>query len=210
MLSTPRCVGCGAVGVALCSTCVDGLQPAPLVPPPPGVDAVASVFSYEGIGRRLVLGLKYRNRRADLGALAGSLAAALAEVEPWLEHRPAVTWAPTTARRRRRRGFDQARWLAAGLGRATGLPVRRTLVRRPSPPQTGAPRADRWRHPAFVASRPRASPWRSIVVVDDVATSGATLAAAAAALHAVGSENVVAVTLAQTPLNCADRPAETV
>jgi predicted amidophosphoribosyltransferase len=183
------------------------LEPAPAVPCPPGLDGYASVFAYEGVGRTLVLGLKYRNRRGDLAMFGSALAGAVAGVAP--PPGPVVlTWAPTTAARRRHRGFDQARWLASALGHELGHRPRRLLVRRPSPPQTGAARRERLGRPRFAVV-----PWwpggASVLVVDDVSTSGATLRAAAAALRDAGSTSVVAVTLAQTPLNRADRVADT-
>jgi predicted amidophosphoribosyltransferase len=193
--------------VELCRACVAELEPAPAVPLPPGLDAYASVFAYEGVGRQLVLGLKYRNRRGDLAvygtALAGAARPLLRGAEP-----PVLTWAPTTPARRRRRGYDQARWLAGALGRELGCRPRAVLRREPSAPQTGAARRERLGRPRF-AVLPGRGDLASVLVVDDVCTSGATLRAAAAAVRDAGCENVVAVTLAQTPLNRSDRTAET-
>jgi predicted amidophosphoribosyltransferase len=202
MLFAPTCAGCATPGSSLCAACRDGLEPPPPVPTPPGLDALVSLFAYDGVGRRLVLGLKYRNRRGDLSLLADGMAGAAAQALDSVgaaDQRPVVTWAPTTAARRRRRGYDQARLLAAALGPRVDAPVRHLLRRTPSPPQTGAGRALRWERPVFVGTGAAAPPW--VLLVDDVCTSGATLAAAARALRARGSENVVAVTLAQTPLN---------
>jgi predicted amidophosphoribosyltransferase len=109
---------------------------------------------------------------------------------------PAVTWAPTTLERRRARGFDPAEVLARAVARGLGVPCARLLDRRPGPPQTGLAAAARLLGPRFVARR--AAPSR-VLLVDDVATTGATLAAAAAALRGAGAQNVLAITGARTP-----------
>ena len=111
-----------------------------------------------------------------------------------------VTWAPTSPRRRRDRGFDQAQLLARAVARRLGLPARATLRRTSSTPQTGLDARARHLGPAFRALRP--SPG-SVVLVDDVVTTGATLEAAASALRAAGATTVIGVTAAATPLKVA-------
>jgi predicted amidophosphoribosyltransferase len=135
--------------------------------------------------------LKYRNHRV---ALPGLAAAAASLVDEPVD---AVTWAPTTAGRRRRRGFDQAELIARRVARRLGVPARRQLVRASGPPQTGHTLAERWSAPSFTAAR-RCAP--RLLVVDDVVTSGATVAAAATALRAAGSCWIGVLTLARTPL----------
>jgi predicted amidophosphoribosyltransferase len=155
-----------------------------------------SLLAYEGPARRLVAGLKYRNDRAALGWLADQMADLL---------RPAatsvVTWVPTTGRRRRRRGFDQAELLARALSRRWGLPCRPLLVRGAGPAQTGRSLSDRLVGVALAARGRgrRGSVPAAIVVVDDVTTTGATLRSAAAALRAGGATTIAAVTAAATP-----------
>jgi predicted amidophosphoribosyltransferase len=150
-----------------------------------------SPFAYEGPLRELVARLKYRNERSGLGWVSRVVAAsvrAAAGAGAGAAQLDAVTWPPTACARARRRGFDQAEHLARAVARELGLPARSLLRRRPGPAQTGRSRADRARGPVFVART--AVPGGRLLVVDDVATTGATLAGAAAALRQAGARQV--------------------
>lgn len=139
---------------------------------------------FTGRARRVVLGLKYRNRRSVSRHLAGLIVNRLLTERA---HRDVdvVTWAPTSSRRRRERGFDQGEFLARAVARQLGVPCRRLLDRDGSTPQTGRTRRERLAGPTFVA-RPDVDGVR-VLVVDDVVTTGSTLSAAAAALHDRGA-----------------------
>src|ERR671919_440388 len=164
-----RCPVCGAAGSAPCG----------------------SLLAYEGAARTLVTSVKYRNDRAALAWLADGMAAL---VEPPAD--VVVTWAPTSRRRRRQRGFDQAELLAAALARRWDRPCRRLLDRSPGPPQTGLSLADRRRGPCFM---PQGAAPLGVIVVDDVVTTGSTLTAASWALRSAGPSGVGALTAARPP-----------
>lgn len=168
-------------------------MPAPALADPFGVDACLALLSYEGPGRELVARLKYRNHRGALPGLARAMAALVADPGAV----DVVTWAPTTAARRRQRGFDQAELLARATARHLRRPCRRLLVRLPGPAQTGRLLAERRGGPRFRARR--RLPNSSVLIVDDVITSGATVAAAAGALRQAGAATVVALAAARTP-----------
>lgn len=167
------------------------------MPSPAGVDRYVSLLAYEGAARAVVVNLKYRNARSAIDLLAAPLAEL---VIPVLEGIPApvVTWAPTSATRRRARGYDQARLLSGALATRLGLQSEGLLRRSARSPQTGRSLDQRLDGPAFAVRRQVAG---SVVVLDDVRTSGATISAAARALRHGGAEWIIAVCLAQTPLN---------
>ncbi|HEX2192585.1 MAG TPA: hypothetical protein VHH09_05285, partial [Acidimicrobiales bacterium] len=134
MLLPTSCPVCGAMGPAPCSRCARALEPAPALGRPPGVDSCVAAFAYAGAGRELVARLKYRNARVAIPFLAARMAA-LVDGAPV----DVVTWAPTSAIRRRRRGFDQARLLARAVARRAGVPCRSLLRRAPGPARLGRP-----------------------------------------------------------------------
>lgn len=193
MLLPATCPLCRRPGSAPCPSCAAALAPAPPLPPPPGVDRCLALLAYDGLGADLVAGVKYRNRRdavpwlgralADLVTRAGGGAAT-------------VTWIPTTAQRRRSRGFDHGELLARHVAARLGTPGRRLLVRAAGPPQTGRSRAER-------LGGPRLSPVGRagglVVAVDDVVTTGATASAAAEALRRAGAGAVWVVAAARRP-----------
>jgi ComF family protein len=164
-----------------------------------GLDVWAPV-AYEGPARALVHGLKFRGAPG----LARPLAAQIVANAPLglLDGRGALVPVPLHPRRARARGFNQAERLAAAVAARTGMPVADCL-RRGGPArarQMGRTRSERLAGvvDAVVLAHATRAP-RRVVLVDDVATTGATLAACAAVLRAAGAREVAAVAYALTP-----------
>ncbi len=113
-----------------------------------------------------------------------------------------VTYVPVHEGRLRERGYDQAELLAAAAARHLRLPVIRALERRGrTTAQHALGRAERARNVGGAFSVPRAGArtvrGRWIIVVDDLITTGATVAGCAAALLAEGAVAVSALTVAR-------------
>jgi len=156
-----------------------------------GIDHAVSASSYAGVARRLVAGLKFAGRLR----LAGTMAAALAGLEPVCDD-VAIVPVPPAPARSRRRGFDPAGEIAARLTALIGNELRQCLTRDDGPRQVGRPRALRLADPPRV--RLTEPPPPRALLVDDVVTTGATLAACARALRDGGALSVAAVAFAHS------------
>ena len=195
------CPGCGVAGSdRLCELCLMGcprdLGDAQGIPD--AIDGLSSAFLYLGRPAELIRRWKY-----GLDSHAGSaLCSLLVDSLPGCD---ALGWPdcvvaiPADPRRVRRRGFDQAQLLAAAVSLRLGLP-RRVLLRRHSgrSPQAGLDRGDRLKNLSGVFYASGAFS-RAILLVDDVLTTGATVAEAAATLRLAGARRVWTTTLCRSP-----------
>jgi predicted amidophosphoribosyltransferase len=160
-------------------------------PGPPGVDLAVSVSPSAGVARRIVHGIKFGRRLS----LAGVAAEAMLRVVPAAESPDAVVAVPPGPWRWRSRGFDPAEEIAIAIAGLARLPFHQCLGRGRGRRQVGRTRRQRLADPPRVWTVAPAP--RNALLVDDVWTTGATLAACAEALRESGSRRIVALTLAR-------------
>lgn len=214
----PRfCVGCGREGAFICNSCLLLLPrlefpicPKCGQPAPEGVlcrncshwqadiDGIRSPFRFEGVIREAVHQLKYRNLRAIAGPMAMFLSDYLRDNPVPGEVLIAV---PLHARRLRERGYNQSVLLAYELSRLVHLPVdEESLVRvKYTLPQARTTSvAERRRNITGVFEcQDKEVRGKKTILIDDVATSGATLNECATALKLAGALSVWGLTLAR-------------
>ena len=220
-----HCLGCGREGAALCVECARTLQRTPpscfvchaIVPSAAGImpgrtcqrcrkkTAVAGFFSpfrfEDPVIRELIHGLKYARIRS-FGSILGDLVAdallyfGLAFSEPVL-----IVPMPLHPGRQRARGFNQAEIIGGRMAERLGYALQRDLLVRTkfTAPQVGLSGSERRENVkgAFrvsVSSLPRAG---TILLIDDVTTTGATMEQAARALRLSGAGRVWAITVAR-------------
>jgi ComF family protein len=190
-LAGPACPRCAlpSPGGEVCGRCLAH---------PPHYDATVAALAYGFPADVLVHALKFRGELA-LAPFLGSL---LAD-----EFRRADTGTvdfvvpmPLSRARLRGRGFNQAVEIARPLARRAGRPVELALLvrSRDTPPQFDLPWSERQKNVRGAFSASRALPGATVVVVDDVMTTGATLDEAARALKAAGASRVVNWVVART------------
>ena len=184
----------------VCSSCWSSIQPltAPLQNVPPGVrlqvEKIAAAGAYDGALREVVHALKYHGRRSLARPLGALMRQRGQDVLAGAELAVPVPLHPS---RLRQRGFNQARDLASQIGLPVVLALRRV---RPTADQVTLPAGERLSNVqgAFAATRrARQVAGRIVLLVDDVATTGATLDACGRALRDAGASEVRALTAAR-------------
>ncbi len=183
----------GAGGPHLCRACL-GARPL--------YSLHRSCGPYEGRLREVIILMKFR-RFSVLGKdLAGLARRALGEEWAVWAGLDGLIPVPLHPERLRARGFNQAEIVARVIGREKGIPVRsKALVRaRNTPAQTSLEALDRRRNlaGAFVVRRPAEVRGKTLLLVDDVYTTGSTIRECCRALRRAGAREVRALTLART------------
>ncbi|MFT3690572.1 ComF family protein [Paenirhodobacter sp.] len=225
VLFPPRCIGCGApVGTdfGLCGECwretgfITGLACDCCGAPLPGEDDSAicdeclhtprpwkrgrAAIRYAGTGRKLVLAFKHGDRLDLARPLGEWLARAVA---PIIEEGMVVAPVPLHRLRLLKRRYNQSALLARQIGRSARIPHIPDLFERirATPSQEGKDREERFANlSGALRVNPRRVPeilGRPVLIVDDVLTSGATLAAATEAALAAGASHVHVAALAR-------------
>jgi ComF family protein len=202
LLFPDRCAGCQQIGGLLCTRCREALVPyiSDNRPAPASLDDVLVAFTFQSPLREAVHQFKYRRVRRMAEPLGALMAAHAARQSISVEAALAI---PLHADRLVERGFNQADALTAEVARVLRIPhITGGLVRVRATEQQAKldarGRAENMRG-AF-AWQGGALP-RRILLVDDVYTTGATMAACAEALRAGGAETVHGLALARSRLS---------
>lgn len=192
-LVPPLCAACGRScrpEAVVCTRCARRLAGAdPLEGGgAPGLDRAWSSALHEGVARDLVAALKFRR----LLPAAELMADRIHWLAPGALLSGTIVPVPTAPLRSAIRGFDPAAEIAAALAQRTELPLQACLARRGGGRQVGKRRADRIGHPPRIQAKGKVP--RSVLLIDDVLTTGATLSSCARALRSAGAIRVVAIT----------------
>jgi ComF family protein len=194
------CWACRApapAAASLCEPCERALPWVGVAPAPEGLGTLGVPMALDGPARALVHALKFRGA-AGVARLMAEHIAAVAEPAGVLDPPAALVPVPASRLRARIRGYDHAELLARSLGELSGRPVVGSLSR--AGPllsrQRGLGRNARLEGAAVCVDARGPVP-RVCVLVDDVHTTGATLAACAAALRRAGAARVSAVAYAR-------------
>jgi competence protein ComFC len=210
------CIGCGREGDYICGAC---RQLLPVITPPicprcgrpqpqgticsgcsdipAEIDGIRSPFIFNGVIRKAIHELKYRNLRALVPSLAGLL-------RDYLVENPVpggvLVPVPLHQKRWRERGYNQSALLARELSRLSGLPlIADCLVRHsyalPQARSAGVNERHKNVANAFTCLDGRLQ-GKQVLLIDDVSTSGATLNACARALKAGGAVTVWGLVMA--------------
>ncbi len=204
----PKCGGCGRTGQWFCDACQSQIAyieaphaalpySSPWADGGARLESVHAVAWFEGPLQNLIHNFKYKGQRVLRKPLAQLLA------RKWQAlHHPTdlIVAVPLHPNREKERGYNQSYLLSRELGQAVGIPAPRNGLRRVrnTLPQVDLTAQERWLNVqgAFRGDAGILAD-RSILLVDDVCTTGATLQACASAALEAGARSVWALTVAR-------------
>lgn len=207
-----ECLGCGWEGSLLCRDCLPSTLPSVLpscyrchnvtrqglvcgsclVKTP--LDGLKARTLHDGVAQQLIHALKFERAVAAAKPIASAMATLLpANIKGVL-----VVPVPTASSRVRQRGYDQAALLARYIAQQRDLSYKRALRRLTQTRQVGATRRQRLvqLQDAFMVPRSMNCVGKTIILVDDVLTTGSTLEATAGVLKAAGVARVYGLVFA--------------
>jgi ComF family protein len=183
----PRCAGCHILSdnYKTCRNCKSWLR----------ADGVVVATSYEGIYEQLIHCFKFEAKRQAAEPIAQIMTEAILSYDDSVVICPL----PTAPSRIRQRGFDHTLLLGRLLAQKTDMSRQNLLSRKTNVRQLGASRAKRLEQmeKEFYTKNPEMVKGRSILLIDDVITTGASIAGATKALKDAGAKQVYALVFAQ-------------
>lgn len=217
VIAPHSCLSCDQEGALLCRPCLMALPPAirrcyrcerpadsfrtcqPCRAAGSGLRAVYAATPYDGVARDVIWRLKFDRAKAAAAVMAQRMAAVLPEVPP----QTVVVPVPTVRQRARRRGYDQAALLARLYARRINRPYAELLQRSGQQEQIGANRQQRQAQLDGSYSLAGRLPSgmrlerQTVILVDDVLTTGSTLEAASRPLVMAGARSIHGLVFAQ-------------
>jgi len=165
---------------------------------PPRFEAARAALVYHGAARRVLLGFKHGDRDHLVRLMAPQM---VRVARDWLGPEAVLVPVPLHRWRLWRRGYNQAALLARAVGRASATPlaVDALIRRRATAMSTGMTRGQRAKNVrgAFQVPHPAQIAGRRVILVDDVLTTGATVAACTRVLLRAGASRVDVLTWAR-------------
>ena len=209
LIAPHYCLGCQAEGQLLCANCQGKLRPAPsvcfacLTPtlgfktcrdclPMTSITTVWRVTPYRGLAKDLIWRLKFTGAQRAANDMASCF-----KTLYYPKADTIIVPLPTATSRVRRRGYDQSKLLARAYAKAVHNPYLPCLARLGQAHQRGAKRHERLVQLTLAYRITKSVSGANVLLVDDVATTGASLQAAAQALHEAGARKVDAIVFAQ-------------
>ena len=195
-----KCPFCGrpAGKALLCNQCAKSLPRCEKIRQGADFGRCAAPLYYEDAVRKAILDYKFHGKLGGLDCFGRMMAETAAE--RYSGEFDAVTWVPVSKRRLKKRGFDQARYLTASLcvdWHVAPLETLRKVADNPAQSGIDDP-AERRANVlgAYEAVSPERFAGKRLLLVDDICTTGATLAECARVLKAAGAADVMCLTLA--------------
>ena len=192
------CIGCGKFNTLLCENCYEKINFYPLTVELEikdwSLEEIIVMAQYEGVTKKLIAALKYQGVKDVSKTLADMiyLATSLPPIE-------AIAAVPLHSKRQRQRGFNQATEIALGLSRITQIPFVQLLQRtKHSQPQAKvSDKKKRLVHLDNTFAINQTTPdLESVLIVDDVITTGTTLNKCAQVLKQAGIKKIYGLVVA--------------
>lgn len=214
IIAPTECVACGSEAGALCNNCRAGLVPAPprcflcstfldsgslcrQCAKRLAFKKLSVASEYSGLGKTLVRQLKFSYER-DVAAVLASCISEELLVDNMLDDVTLLVPLPTATSRVRQRGFDHTLRITKHLSNDLAVPYCALLQRTSQSRQLGRSRKDRlaFGESNFFIQKPKLLSGHTVLLVDDVVTTGASLQAAAKTLRQAGAKRVYAAVFA--------------
>jgi competence protein ComFC len=200
LLIPKKCLGCGKEGGYICKNCELFLSELPVISTSLMKEAKPlSVWEYEGLIEKAIWKIKYSGCYDIIGEL---LEKALEKVEINLPEDAAITYVPMYNKKERKRGFNQSKIIAEKLGEKTNRPVVNLLEKiKDNRSQVGLDPQERQENVRNVfmikMTEVKLSSIKTVLLVDDVYTTGATMSECIKVLKKAGFKNIYGFTLAR-------------